>query len=150
MSGKQKRENTDQIGVVGMLRNDELLRVAVNSSQIGCDGTFKTVLCYDNNVEYELVSIMEKDVQKGNTFAVYRQISTRKTVDARRTRFIYALRKLKSFGFVEPKIADVGKRLSFSSDFETTFGIVFAPALCEVYHPRDNVEIWWEGYVRAD
>lgn len=139
---------TDQVGVVVLLCNEGLLKRCVPNPFFGCDGTFSTVQCKADGLVFELTSIVAKDLETGRIYSVMRQLSSRKTVAARKVLFSCFLKKLRILGVEDPLLASPSNRISFSTDFETTFGIAFCQALTEVFRPDDDMGDIWETYVR--
>lgn len=113
---------------------------------LGCDGTFSTVNTTADNLHFELTSIAAKDLDTGRMYSVMGELATRKTVVARKVLFDYFLRKLNSYGLEDPLGSSPSHRVSFSTDFETTFGISFCQALCQTFRPHQDMAEIWESY----
>lgn len=88
---------------------------------IGCDGTFSVLSSNPTeDLTYELNTMVAKDIQLGQVFHVYRNISPRKTITAIINMFDEWVE-----GLQYPLTPQVHERLSICTDFQTTFAISF-------------------------
>ena len=133
------RETMDQVGVVIVMGNKDLLRRSVSAPHYGCDGTFYMVSQSGDLLSYELVSFTCNDPLTGRMYCPFRAIASRKTTGARRVMFVAFIRALKNVGLQDPLLCSPVKRLTISTDFETTFALCAGEQFAKFFRPGSDL-----------
>lgn len=128
-----QRHEKDQIGISILLCNEDLLKRSASRPRFGCDGTFGVVLSSNTGLKFELTTIIAKDDQTGRIYAVMRQLCTRKTTAARKHLFDSFISRIAVHGLQDPLKCSGSKRLTMSSDYETTFAFALGLSLSEYF-----------------
>lgn len=133
------RSTSDQIGIVVIMYDEKLLKMTVDRPRLGCDDTFSVVAKDNENVEWQLCSIVAKSEDIGKVYVPFRALTTRKTIGARKVVFKHLIDKLVSYGLHDPLTAPPHKRITMATDFETTFAIALGKVLMEKFRPGENM-----------
>ena len=126
------RVSSDEVGISIVLCNQDLLKHSLKHPRYGCDGTFNTVSKLScDGLDFELNTIISKDPKTDKCYAVMRQIASRKTKGARKDLFKHFTDLLFSFGLQNPLKCNNDQRISFTTDFETTYAIALSEILAD-------------------
>ncbi|MEM7299127.1 MAG: hypothetical protein AAF391_12780, partial [Bacteroidota bacterium] len=144
------RVSSDEVGVSIILCNHDLLKHSMKNPRYGCDGTFNVVsniTC--EGLDFELNTIISKDRKTGKCFAVMRQLASRKTKGARKDLFKHFVDLLLSHNLKDPLRCANNERLSFTTEFETTYAISLCEVLAERFPSDDEMVDQREKLIHA-
>ncbi len=132
------RASCDEVGVSIIFCNLDLLKHSIKRPYYGCDGTFNVVPKIScEGLDFELNTIISRDLKTGKCFSVMRQLASRKTKAARKDLFKHFVDLLLSNGLKNPLLCEKKDRMSFTTDFVTTYAISLCEIMADRFSPDD-------------